>query len=151
MAISSLSSGDMDSILLSGLLLIMVNLWHQFMKAQDWHSLCNLIIRLHKFQFTIKALRSSSATLLPLTRVSLTSGMPQSLMTQSILLWSRCMSNCCVILIWTMIQMDSVRFVLHKHVDKPSFRCISTPQSQTLSSTEVRSTLHMFPIHTYTL
>ena len=47
--------------------------------------------------------------------------------------------------------MDLVRSVLHKHVDKPSFRRVSTPQSRTPSSTEVRSTLHMFPIRAYTL
>ena len=59
--------------------------------------------------------------------------------------------ECCVILVWTTIQMDSVRSILHKHIDKPSFQRVSTPQSRTLSSTEVRSTLHMFPIRTYTL
>ena len=59
--------------------------------------------------------------------------------------------ECCVILVWTMIQTDSVRSVLHKHVDKPLFQHVSTSQSQTPSSTEVRSTLHMFSICTYTL
>ena len=61
------------------------------------------------------------------------------------------LTKCCVILVWTMIQMDSVRSVLHKHIDKPLFQHVSTPQSQTPSSTEVRSTLHMFLICTYTL
>ena len=51
------------------------------MKAQAWHSPCNLIIRLCRFQFITKALRSSSAIPPPLTRVSLTSGMLLSLMT----------------------------------------------------------------------